>query len=374
MPFISPAMTDETERRKENIRRVWEYKRVDHIPIMLSVASNPWGYTTKEHYLDRDKQFQLEFERVKRSLELVPDDYIPSMRADVGCVVIESALGAEIVFGQDPNQTCNVKEPILKSAGEAYGLKMIDPQTDGLAPEGLKRIKTYLERTEGQVYVSGLDKGGSMNVAYTLLGSTQFYMDCYDNPEAIEHLADFIADAFIKIAEAEIEAAGGIEHLTCTDWPYWWCPEDKKGHMSDDISAQYSPEFFNRFSKPYNNKIYARFGGGMLHNCGPNPCIDEYLWHEPRLYACNLSYNYSKGDLEAIKKAFKGEGIVYFLFETGTPQEILAEYKHVADVLAPDVIAIPDLVCSPDDDVAGVYNAFLEVSKNYASRMNWDSD
>ena len=85
MAVISAEMVNEIERRKENIRRVWDYKRVDHIPIMLTVASNPWGYTTQEHFLDSDKQFQLEFEKVKRSLELVPDDYIPSMRPDVGC-------------------------------------------------------------------------------------------------------------------------------------------------------------------------------------------------------------------------------------------------------------------------------------------------
>ena len=98
-------MMDEIERRKERVRRVWNYKRVDHLPIMLQVRSNPWGYTTREHFLDGDKQFQLEFEQVKLSLAMVPDDYIPSMRPDVGCIVIESSLGAEVVFGDNPQQT-----------------------------------------------------------------------------------------------------------------------------------------------------------------------------------------------------------------------------------------------------------------------------
>ena len=94
MAVISPAMMDEIERRKERVRRVWHYQQVDHIPIMLQVRSNPWGYTTREHFLDGDKQFQLECEQVRLSLAMVPDDYIPSMRPDVGCIVIESALGA----------------------------------------------------------------------------------------------------------------------------------------------------------------------------------------------------------------------------------------------------------------------------------------
>jgi hypothetical protein len=366
LSIISPALADEIERRKENIRRVWDYKRVDHIPIMMRVVSNPWGYTTQEHFLDAEKQFQLEFESVRLSLQMVPDDYIPSMRVDVGCVVIESALGAEIVFGDDPNQTCNVKEPILHSVEDIYSLKIPNPHTDGLVPEGLRRIKMFTERTDGQVYVSCLDMGGAMNVAFTLLGGVQFYMMSYDHPEALHHLASFITDCFILFAEECIKSAGGIEHVTSTDFPYIWQPEGRKGHCSDDICAQFSPEFFNTFSKPYNNRIFARFGGGMLHNCGPNPCAREYLWHDPRIYAVDLAYDYSKNDLPVFKEAFKGQGIIY-LYMPADPNE----YRRVMEILAPDVIAIPEVSVSPDQDVEGLYKAFLAVSKEYAARMNW---
>lgn len=373
MAVISAAMMDEIEWRKENIRRVWDYKRVDHIPIMLRVESNPWGYTTREHFLDADKQFQLEFEKVKLSLEMVPGDYIPSMRPDVGCVVIESALGAKVVFGDNPEQTCTIKGPLLKHVDEAYALDKPDPHRDGLVPEGLSRIRRFIERTDGQVYVSGLDTGGAMNVAFTLLGGVECLTAMYDAPEALTHLADFISDVFIDIAEASIEAAGGIDHLTCTDFPYWWHPEGRKGHCSDDICAQYSPDCFRRFSRPYNNKIFARFGGGMMHNCGPNPCVDEYLWHEPRIYAVDLAYDYSKNDLEAFKRAFRQQGVIYFEF-TETPADNLREYERVMGVLAPDVIAVPCMTCSPEDDVKGIYEAFLKIAREYAARLDWRSD
>lgn len=361
-------MADEIERRKENIRRVWDYRRVDHIPISLRVQANPWGYTTREHFLDGEKQFQIELEGVKRSLELVPDDYIPSMRVDLGCVIIESALGAEVVFGDDPNQTCTIRQPALRIE-DVYELKMPDPHRDGLVPEGLRRIKSFVERTDGEVYVSCLDMGGSMNVAFTLLGAIPFYMAAYDEPEALHHLADFISDVFILFAEACIEAAGGIEHVTSTDFPYEWQPEGRKGHCSDDICAQFSPEFFNEFSKPYNNKIFRRFGGGMLHNCGPNPCASEYLSHDPRIRAVDLAYDFSKDDLPALREAFKGEGIVYLAM--GADPDI---YRRVMEILAPDVIAIPCVTCGPDTDVRALYEAFLKVSKEYAARVNWKSE
>lgn len=359
-------MTDEIERRKENIRRVWDYKQVDHIPISLRVSANPWGYTTQEHFLDGDKQFQIESEGVRLSLEMVPDDYIPSMRPDLGCVIIESALGAEVVFGDDPNQTCTVREPIIKTAEDIYALRVPDPRAAGLVPEGLRRIRSFVERTDGQVYVSCLDMGGAMNVAFTLLGSVEFYMMSYDYPEALDHLSSLITDCFITFADACIEAAGGIEHVTATDFPYEWQPEGLKGHCSDDICAQFSPEFFNQFSKPHNNRIFARFGGGCMHNCGPNPCASEYLRHEPRIRAVDLAYDYSKNDLPAFREAFAGQGIIYFGMGPDP-----GEYRRIMDALAPDVIAIPCVSVGPRSDVKGLYDAFLEVSREYAARMNW---
>lgn len=373
MAFLSPAMADEIERRKEVIRRVWDYRRVDHVPVLLQVESNPWGYTTRDHFLDGDKQFQLESEKVRLSLELVPDDYIPSMRPDVGCVVIESALGGQVVFGDDPNQTCNIAGPVVRHIDDVYKLAMPDPRRDGLAPEGLKRIRQFVERTDGQVYVSCLDLGGGMNVAFNLLGGVQCLTAMYDAPEALEHLTNFIADVFIVFADACIEAAGGIEHVTSSDFPYLWQPQGRKGHCSDDISAQYGPEFFRRFSRPANNKIFQRYGGGMLHNCGPNPCVGEYLWHEPRIYAADLAYDYSKNDLPAIREAFKGQGIVYFYFESGSIERKLADYERVMEALAPDVVALPWLTCQPADDPELVYRRFLAVSREYAARMNWRS-
>ena len=47
-------MMDQIERRKENIPRIWDYKRVEHIPIMLRMVWNPWAYTTREHFLHGD--------------------------------------------------------------------------------------------------------------------------------------------------------------------------------------------------------------------------------------------------------------------------------------------------------------------------------
>ena len=111
----------------------------------------------------------------------------------------------------------------------------------------------------------------------------------------------------------------------------------------------------------------------MLHNCGPNPCVSEYLAHEPRIVVVDLAYDYSRKDLPVFRRHFKQEGIIYLYFEGTSSRESVNEYRKVMEALATDVIAIPCLTCGPDEDVKGLYAAFLAVSKEYASRINWRS-
>ncbi|NPV53919.1 MAG: hypothetical protein HPY71_10400 [Firmicutes bacterium] len=362
--------TCEVEHRKQQIRDVWAYRKVDHIPIMMSIRANPWGYTVTEQMINMEKQLEVALAGVKLSWERIPDDYIPAMRPDVGCIVLASAFGAEVIYGEHPDQTPYIKGPVLDDVEDVDDLELPDPTVDGLMPEGLRRIKYFAEETDHRIYLSLLDMGGPMNAAMDLLGSTRFFTAMYDFPEAFRRLLDLLTETFILFADVSIEAAGGIDFITCTDFPDIWSPEGHKGHVSDDTCAAYSPEFFRRFSMPVNNKIFAKYGGGMLHNCGPNPAADDYLWHTPRIYAVDLSYRCSRGDLTKLKSAFAHEGVIYFGFE-GPLETALNDYKHVMEVMTPDVIVIPCVELSPDDDANYAYNEFLKISREYALRMDW---
>ena len=52
----------------------------------------------------------------------------------------------------------------------------------------LDRFRYFYERTQGNVYLSGLDTNGPLGVAMDLLGSEQLMLAMYDEPEAVMHL------------------------------------------------------------------------------------------------------------------------------------------------------------------------------------------
>ena len=74
-------------------------------------------------------------------------------------------------------------------------------------------------------------------------------------------------------------------------------PEGWKGHVSDDVSAGFGPEVYAEFSAPYHARIFAEFGAGGLHNCGPNPCHEAYVAHPTSPRSLDLADAYSHDDL-----------------------------------------------------------------------------
>ena len=365
----------EIERRKQLVADVWEYKKVDHIPIMITVNSNPFGYTMHDELFSKERQLQLRLASVKKTLELVPDDYIPALFVNVGCVGIESALGMEVYYGETPDQTPGVKKHLLEDMEDVYKLKHIDPYSDGLIPEFLKRVGYFVQQTGYRIPVTCLDVNGPMAVAMNILGSENFLLGMYTNPDEIKYLLSFVMDNIISVTDACIEAAGGINNITCTDFVWEWFPEGKKGHVSDDVSAMYKPGFFKEFSIPVNNRVYEKYGPGTIHNCGPNPCVGYYLEHTPKISGADLNFKYSRDDLPKFKKPFKGKGIIYLGMEYSSHEETLADYRYIIGSLAPDVIAIPSIfidegmVDSGRCEVRRLYNDMLKMSKEYACRI-----
>jgi uroporphyrinogen-III decarboxylase len=258
---------------------------------------------------------------------------------------------------------------------DVYKLNMPDAEKDGLMPFNLEWLSYFSTHFPQDVSLTGIDLGGPLNTAKDLIDTNLLYTSFLDSPDEFDYLLGLATELQIRCYALIIEAAGGLDRLTCIDYDPMWAPEGKKGFVSDDVCATFSPEMFRRFSMPYNNKIFQKWKGGRLHNCGPNPSIDLYLNHTPGINGLNCSYKYSKDDVSKIKKAFSGRGIVEFTFDNGeSPREIVDGYQWLADNLAPDVAAIPFIWLDgswQDDDIKGVHNELKKISEKYSVAMRW---
>lgn len=367
---ITSWMRDELERRKALYRRLWQGQAVERIPLDVRVGM-PSTYSVQDQFRDGEKQLSAALDSAMATWRLVPSsDAIPAMRPDVGCSCLASAFGSEYHWDENPNQTPGVKQKLITDLEKQVdGLPNPDPTRDGWLPEGLKRIRKFAEAGEGFLPVSLLDAAGGVNVAADLMGMTELLMAFYETPQAVHALLDKIQILYAATIRAGIEAAGGQENITTTDFEDLWYPEGFKGHVSDDISASFSPEMYAEFSAPYHARIFREFGPGGLHNCGPNPCHAAYVAQEISPRTVDLSDAYSHDDLPKFKESFKHKAFIY-LFWTGR-KEPVAWFTEIMELLAPDVIVVPVFYFGPNDNPEEMCKKLQPVAVEYARRMEW---
>ncbi len=371
---IAQWMRDEQERRKERYRCLFAGQPVDHIPIEVHVLA-PTGYSVREQFLDGDKQLEVALASAQMTWELAPSsDAIPAMRPDVGCSCLASAFGAEYYWGDNPQQTPGILRPIIRDLeSEVERIAVPDPTRDGWLPEGLRRIRRFAEAGEGFIPVSLLDAAGGLNVVVDLLGVTETLMALHTAPRALHVLLDKVQNLYVATIRAGIAAAGDVGNITTVDFPDFWFPEGMKGHVSDDLSANYGPDMYAEFSAPYHARIFREFGPGGLHNCGPNPCHAAYVAHEVSPRSLDLSDTYSHADLPKMKQSLRKKAFIYLAWDhvKGTTQSPYEWYRKIMESMAPDVIVVPFLQLKPEEDPDEVCQRLRPIAEEYARRMDW---
>ena len=367
----------EIERRKHTTTRMWQYQRIDHIPIVVWLDDFS-SHTLREQCEDGKLQFEVTVGCLNRCLTVLPDDYIPYVRVWPGYMTIATMFGMEVHWGDDANQAPGASGSLVEDMDKVYSLKRPDTKRDGLMPHNIKWLDYANRHLPPEVHITGIDLGGPLNTAKDLLETNLLYTSFLDSPEALHHFLDLVTEVQIDCIHEIVSAAGGLERLTCTDFDPVWAPPPYKGFVSDDVCASFGPDIFTEFSVPYNNRILKDFQGGRLHNCGPNPSAHLYLSHEPELFGLNCSYRYSRDDFPKLKEAFRGRGIVEVNFDNGeSPEEIIRGFEEITDCFAPDTIGMPILFLDhtwSDEDILGIYADLRKISERYAQEMHWKSE
>ena len=374
MNGITDIDRGEIEKRKERVRRAWAYRKVDHIPLAY-VLDGDGSHTVRELCENGGVQLEANRRNIDRLLRLLPDDYIPVARFWPGYMTIATMFGMEIHWSDDPSQAPGVRGKKVTAISQIDGLERPDPTGAGIMPSNLMWLERFRDCFPPEVSLSGLDLGGPLNTAKDLFDTDLLFTAMYDAPEELARFLDLVASVQIAALEASIAAAGGEQRMSSIDFDPVWAPEGKKGFVSDDVSAGISPELFRRFSMPANGRIFSRWPGGRLHNCGPHPSVDLYLDHVPPIDGVNCSFRYSRSGLSAFRRAFQGRGIVELMFDNGEgARDILDGYEEAAHSLAPDVVAIPVVWMNDswtDDDIRALDSDLRSIAARYAREMRW---
>ena len=379
---VDPAVV---ERRKEHLRRVWRYEPVDHIPIQVDL-SPACGETVRDSQLDERAWFSSAVRRIEWSLALLPDDYIPLAEPPwLGFYTVPKMMGAALWWSDDPNAFPGIREPLVREIEQIYELREGDPHRDGVLPEALNRLRIAAACFPPAVSLGGIDATSPLGDVMEIMDQTLFFVSLKRWPEAIHHACELVLRTELAVQEAVLAAVGDAARLAAVgNWPTWR-PESAKVLVTDDIASLLSPSVFERFDQPYTDRLFQRWGAGLLHVCGPNPAVRHYLRERPLVEGHNCSCRFSRGDFAALKEelgpkaeAERGRrGHLEVMWERGVPlAQQVAEFREVADFFAPDVAAIPYCQIVPDGSVSGeeitrFYGDMRAIAEDYAGRVRW---
>jgi hypothetical protein len=98
--------------------------------------------------------------------------------------------------------------------------------------------------------------------------------------------------------------------------------------LRDDSAMNLPPEMFDEFIRPYDQRLLAEFGGGVVHFCGRGDHYIRSLTEMNGLFAVNLSqpeYN----DMERIFRHTVDRGIPLIGFSRAAAEAALAQGRDL---------------------------------------------
>jgi hypothetical protein len=153
---------EQVERQKRMCRDLWDYKRVGHIPVVISPTWT-FGHTLRERLKDGNVQFADNVRTIEKCLRLIPDDYIPWARVTLGYMTIATMFGMEVHWSDDPRQPPGANGHMIHDLEQVYRLER--PAMDaGLMPENTHRLRFHAANLPPDIYITGIDAGAPLNI------------------------------------------------------------------------------------------------------------------------------------------------------------------------------------------------------------------
>ena len=289
----------------------------EKIPAGLIVDS-PWipgycGVNTIDYYSDADLWLRCQ-NKIRADfpgLLFLPGDW-----AEFGMAAEPSSFGCAVHFY--PEQTVGI-DHLITSADDIElldGLRVPDPQRDGLMPLALSKLRLLRQPLAAQGRrIRTVASRGPLNIAGFLMTIPEFCVAVKTDPERVHKLLDKTTELVIRWLEAQSEAVGGAAGIL----------------VLDDICGFFSEEEYLEFAHPRLKRIFEHFDVPvkMFHNdnFGNRYTTFPYI----RDLGVNL-FNFSYlADMEETRRllgpdvAILGNLPPLDLLTRGTPEEIRKE-------------------------------------------------
>ncbi len=249
-----------TDKQWNNLKDIVNGKILDPLPIGF-IIDCPWlpnwaGMTIMDYF----SSDELWFEANKKAIDTFPDVmYFPSFWSEYGMCSEPSAFGSRGVF---PVNEFPHAHKTIHSVEDIANMPAPNPETDGLAPFILNRLKLNQKKIEAIGYKIRFSVSrGPLNIASYLMGTTEFLTTMMTNPDETHQLLTNITNYLDTWHDLQKQTFPSIDGIM----------------MLDDIIGFIGEEEFKEFGLPYLKRLY-------------NKDVSIKFFHNDAGYASSVTY------------------------------------------------------------------------------------
>lgn len=306
-----PARLAET---RERLKALLDGRRTDRIPLAFRV-DDPKPLNCRDAAMDDLKSLEHQVEQMNRQFEAMPEaDVLPMLNTqEFGQAFVPSLFGVEVAVDeiQPPYSHGRVIRDLREDLARLP--KRVDLEKDGWGPRLRERMRLFLEATDYAVPIGVVDYQSPYGVATKLIDNEALMIAMYDTPELVHELMGRATQAIIDSVRT-MQRWAGDPALIATN-PDFRFPEGGC-IVWDDYVSVISPDLHTTFCLPYNERLYAEFGRGHFHTCGPYfpNYLDPVLRHKG-LRSIDISWmlrglGRTREDMLLLKERARAAGVV----------------------------------------------------------------
>ncbi len=252
------------------------------------------------------------------------------VRANYGTGIIPTLFGAELFVMDESLNTLQTTRPLGAEATQAlieHGIPEMKSVLGSLVLAAGKRfadIAATYPKIGKYIHLYHPDMQGPMDLCEMLWGSEMF-MDLIDKPERVHQALELLTDTYVCFMKAWETVAG----TNPKSWAaHWGMMHKGKIMIRTDSGMNLSPQIYDEFIRPYDQRLLNELGGGAVHFCGRGSHYIASTCSMNRMYAINLSQP-QLNEMETIYRNTVDKGILLLGFNREYANTALAAGRNL---------------------------------------------
>ena len=230
---------------------VHRYQAAKAIPENASLTP---GHFDIGLYLD-------DFDNLFEKHEVCGGDFIWSASAYWGIPWVEAALGCPIILNSYASGSIHAEAlPGFKGADDVPKFSMDNPWVIKV----IEFLEQTAKRSNGRYPLATTRMRGISDLLSLIYGTENLIFAMLERPDEVNAAAEKLTDFWIKFGKMQLDRIPDFHGGIGSFYYNAWAPKGTIWYQ-EDAAALLSPDLFEQFIKPWDDKIIAAFDGCIMH-------------------------------------------------------------------------------------------------------------